>query len=65
MRYSKIFCYYKFTGIFWFRIFGYGLVIKDWRKDYPLFSERNFADLGKPILYIGYYIIRILKPDKI
>jgi hypothetical protein len=62
MRFSNFFCCYKLTGNFWFRIFGYGLAIKDWRKSSLSFRQRNFVILKKPILYIGYYIIEILTP---
>lgn len=64
MRYSKIFCYHVYNYSFWFRIFGYGLVIKNWKKVGLTFSERNFEQIGLPIYIIGYYIIKGLKPDK-
>lgn len=38
---NKIWCDYKTDGFYWFRLFGYGLVIKDLTKYEPLFSERN------------------------
>lgn len=33
--------WYRCPGLFWFRIFGWGLVIKDPARHPPLFSERN------------------------
>lgn len=42
----RIFCYnnsWKERGIFWFRIFGIGLLIKDYehpKRGEPMFSER-------------------------
>lgn len=37
----KIFSCFNTKGIFWFRLLGYGLVIKDIRIYPLLFSERN------------------------
>jgi len=53
----SFFAFYKTSGFFWFRIFGYGLVIKDYKKHGLLFSERY-----KRNLKIGKYLIKILKP---
>jgi len=50
---------YKDDGFFWFRIFGYGLVIKDYKKHGLLFSERYKYEWH---LKIGKYLIKILKP---
>lgn len=44
---------------FWFRIFGYGLVIKNWKLNGLTFSDRH--GFG-PHIKIGNYIIRPLKP---
>lgn len=38
---TRFFRGYWRSGIGWFRIFGYGAVIKDSRSNPPLFSERN------------------------
>lgn len=50
------------TGCWYFRIFGYGLHFKDWRKRTLMFSEREFVHVGKPILIVGYWWIKFLKP---
>jgi hypothetical protein len=39
-------------GLFWFRIFGRGLHIKDPRRHPPLFSERN----GFYVTILGYRV---------
>jgi len=57
---SRVFSYHKEKGFIWFRIFGYGMCIKDWRIIKPLFSERNYEEVKKPIYIIGYYIIIFL-----
>jgi len=49
---------YRCDGLFWFRIFGYGLHIKDMTKHPPLFSERNG---NRKHLRIGKWSIGILK----
>lgn len=54
-----IFSSYYIKGFFWFRIFGYGVVIKDFKKYGLIFSDRNH--LTKRLI-IGNYIIKILKP---
>jgi hypothetical protein len=43
---SRFFCYYSYTGGFWFRILGYGLSFENRSvpplpMSRPLFSERN------------------------
>jgi len=58
---NKYIFYGTCSGQFWFRVFGYGLLIKDFRKSPPLFSDREYAKVGKPILIIGYCIIKTLK----
>ena len=50
-------CYYKNTGIFWFRIFGYGLFFNDITKNPLLFSERYGYVQG---LRLGKFYARIL-----
>jgi len=37
----RIYCSYKGDGMFWFRIFGRGLSIRDTNKHPLTFSERN------------------------
>lgn len=51
-------------AIFYFRVFGYGLLFKDFRKGDLLFSQRNFFIVKKPVLIVGYWIIKILTPRK-
>ncbi len=46
-------------GEFWFRVFGYGLLFKNFRKSPPLFSERNYV--GKRVCILGHICIKILK----
>lgn len=48
-------------GMFWFRIFGYGLHFKNWKKNEPLFSERYFWMAGKRVLIVGFVIVKVLK----
>jgi hypothetical protein len=50
------------NSVFFFRVFGYGLHFKDFRKGELLFSQRNFFIVKKPVLIVGYWIIKILKP---
>lgn len=40
--------YYAHGGIFYFRVLGYGLHFKDWRRTYVSFSERGFYSVGRP-----------------
>ena len=40
MKLSKLFCYYRIKGFFWFRVFGYGIKGKNLKIHYPMFSER-------------------------
>ena len=57
MRHKPLsWCYYQ--GIFWFRIFGWGLHIRPKKGYVPLFSERY--GYTKP-LYIGPLRIELLK----
>jgi hypothetical protein len=54
--------YYCNDGFLWFRVFGYGLKIKDVTKHGLIFSER----IGKTKkLIIGKWCIGILKPTRI
>lgn len=55
---KPIICGYLDGDTFWFRIFGYGIHIKDLRKNPMLFSERN--NLEK-YLHIGHWSIKLLK----
>lgn len=52
---------YCAEGYFWFRIFGYGLHLKDTNKHPMMFSERNgLTGYWK----VGGWIIRVLTPNK-
>jgi hypothetical protein len=53
----KIFCYHKSNGMFWFRLFGYGLAIKNIIQHKLLFSERYNYSFG---IKIKNYYIRFL-----
>ena len=55
---KSIFSFYKIDGLLWFRLFGYGLHIKDITKHELIFSERIGKRNG---LLIGFYVIKILK----
>lgn len=57
----KIFYKHKSEGLFWFRIFGYGVSIKDLKKNTLRFSERNGF---KNLLIINRYAYTILKPNR-
>ena len=46
----------------WFRIFGWGLLIKDTRRHGRLFSER--AGYHKYVM-IGFWLIRVLKKNRL
>jgi hypothetical protein len=59
-RISKWFYCFKYRGGFWFRLFGYGINIKNIRVNGLLFSQRN----GKSGYVIGNYYIEFLKPYK-
>lgn len=56
----NIFSYSVIKGMFWFRFFGYGAVIKDTKFHGLLFSERNGYVKR---LQIGKYSIKIIKPN--
>lgn len=49
----------KWKGLFWFRLFGWGLHFKNREMHRDLFSERN--GLVSRIV-IGKYAIKLLKP---
>lgn len=53
------FFYYRQDGMFWFRVFGYGLHIKDTTRHALLFSER-YGHTKK--LLIGKWCIKVLVP---
>ena len=58
----KLICWNQMDGLFWIRIFGIGLIIKDTTKIHVLFSERNgYTKLIK----IGKWILRYLPYDRI
>lgn len=50
----------KINGLWWFRVFGYGIHWKDTRKHPPLASERLGLRNG---LQIGYWRFRLLKRE--
>jgi hypothetical protein len=56
----NIFYRHKGDGIFWFRIFGSGLAIKDINKHPLLFSERNGFSKG---VQIRKWRIDVLKKE--
>ena len=58
----KAFCYYRERGLWWFRIYGYGLHYKNVRLHPPLFSERT--GLRKK-LKIGKHWFGLLRPNHI
>jgi hypothetical protein len=58
-RQYGIFCCCKANGLFWFRVFGYGLHFKNIKKRFLLFSERNGY---RKRLQIGNWSIRTLVP---
>lgn len=49
-------------GIFWFRVFGYGVHMKDTTRHRLLFSERNGFCWR---LVIGRWSFRLLIPDRL
>lgn len=51
--------YYCKDGFFWFRLFGYGLYVKDTNKHPMIFSERYGL---RKTAKIKSYIIGLLKP---
>lgn len=58
---NRPYCSAKADGIFWFRVFGFGLVIKDTRKHRPYFSERNGLVYW---MKLGNWRVRWLTPVK-
>lgn len=62
MKLSNIFCYHYHDLFLWFRIFGYGLKIKDTTKHMLLFSERNGYSKG---IQIGKWRVGVLKKNGI
>ena len=55
-------CGYRCKGLWWFRVYGYGIHYKNTRYHRPLFSERN--GLRKK-LKLGRYWFGALKPDRL
>jgi len=53
------FFYHYERGLFFFRLFGYGIHVKDISRFRQYFSERNGY---KRRLMIGNYAVSILKP---
>lgn len=59
MMNNKYLSVYYEKGLFWFRIFGYGLLFKNFNISKPmLFSARN--RLHKNALYFKHYKIEVL-----
>lgn len=56
----KVFCSYKTNGLFWFRIFGRGLCIKNVNKHPLTFSQRNGY---RKVIRIGKLCISYLKKN--
>lgn len=56
----KLFSFHKSNGYLWFRIFGYGLHFKNYKKTGLLFSERYGY---VKTLKIFNWSIKILKPQ--
>ncbi len=61
-RGGRKFCIGWTRGMWYFRLFGCGLHVKDFRKARLLFSEREYGVVKKPILIVGYWKIKVLKP---
>lgn len=59
MLFMRIFCGYKTDGMFWFRVFGYGLHGKNIAKHELTFSERNGYQKR---FTIGSWSFKFLKP---
>ena len=53
-----IFCHYKTIGLYWFRVFGYGMLIKNIDLHLLLFSQRT----GKKGLVLCGIYLETLKP---
>ena len=53
---------YKEKGLWWFRIFGYGIKAKNTRTHMLLFSERHGYSCG---MCIGHWYFGFLKPRQI
>ena len=53
--------YYYTDGLFWFRLFGVGFLVKNTKKHTLLFSERNKL---VNMLIFGNYAIRFLNKGK-
>ena len=58
---SRSWSYYRCDGMFWFRLFGYGLHFKDLRKFQLIFSERNRL---RKSFRIGNWSIKFLSKDR-
>ena len=56
-----MFSCYSERGLFWFRIFGRGLVVKDVRLHPLLFSERHGY---QRMIRIGPWVIRYLRKEE-
>lgn len=59
---NRMFYLYKTDGLWWFRIFGYGISWQDTRKRPLLFAKRNKYNKGG--LNLGRWHFAILTPTK-
>jgi hypothetical protein len=57
----KIFSWYRTKGLWWFRIFGYGIHYKNVDYHAELFSERNRI---RKKLRLGKHRLGVLKRDR-
>ena len=57
----KALAYYKTKGLWWFRVFGYGIHYKNIELHFVLFSERNGF---RKKLKIRSHWLELLKPEK-
>jgi hypothetical protein len=57
---TEIFAYSRSKGMFWFRIFGYGISFQNLKHKPLTFSERN--GYAKKLVKIGTTYIKLLGP---
>ena len=56
---ERVFAGYREPGLWWFRVFGYGVHCKDHRRHPALFSERNgFVK----VVHVGHWCFKWLTP---
>ena len=53
-------CFHRGDGLFFFRIFGWGIWAASYAKHRPLFSERNGYER---MFRIGGWRMRLLRPE--